>query len=267
MTTKLNQINRIYFDGNENIVIQDIENSVITINKNNPDEINSFFINFSERLSEFETILTKNQNNFNDLNKLLSGFLKENRAVYVTGTGAFNISDLEQKCAKIVGSVIAELNYNLIVGGWEGVDYIVADEYSKTIREQNIRLSSKLAQIVPFNKQPIYKGGNVEYVKEGVMEWIECLKRANVLIIIGGAGGTYDAFEFAKQEMIPTIPFAFTGGDARRAFAEIINDSTSFKIIYSNISIFRNFEFDSDEIRENLKLLLPIIFKQQSFNI
>lgn len=45
-------INKAEIDGDGNIVIQDADNSDITINMNNPEEIRNFFIDFQARLSE-----------------------------------------------------------------------------------------------------------------------------------------------------------------------------------------------------------------------
>jgi hypothetical protein len=45
-------INKAEINGEGNIVIQDADNSEITINMNNPEEIRNFFIDFQTRLSE-----------------------------------------------------------------------------------------------------------------------------------------------------------------------------------------------------------------------
>jgi hypothetical protein len=45
-------ISKAEIDGNGNIVIQNADNSTITINKDNPEEIRKFFIDFQNKLSE-----------------------------------------------------------------------------------------------------------------------------------------------------------------------------------------------------------------------
>ena len=45
-------INKAEIDGNGNILIQDADNSEITINVNSPEEIRNFFIDFQDKLSE-----------------------------------------------------------------------------------------------------------------------------------------------------------------------------------------------------------------------
>ena len=45
-------INKAEVKGDGNVVIQDADNSEITINTNNPEEIRKFFIDFQNKLSE-----------------------------------------------------------------------------------------------------------------------------------------------------------------------------------------------------------------------
>ncbi len=61
-------INRAEIDGNGNILIQDADNSEITINVNNPEEIRKFLIDFQNKLSSIpmeiiELMASKNPNN------------------------------------------------------------------------------------------------------------------------------------------------------------------------------------------------------------
>lgn len=56
-------INKAEIDGNGNVVIQDSDNSEITINMNNPEEIRKFFIDFQQKLSSIpKTILELMEN-------------------------------------------------------------------------------------------------------------------------------------------------------------------------------------------------------------
>lgn len=60
-------INKAEIDGNGNILIQDADNSEITINVNSPEEIRNFFIDFQDKLSEIpkqilELMESKNSN-------------------------------------------------------------------------------------------------------------------------------------------------------------------------------------------------------------
>ena len=49
------KINKAEIDGDGNVLIQDADNSEITINMNNPEEIRKFFIDFQEKLHSLPT--------------------------------------------------------------------------------------------------------------------------------------------------------------------------------------------------------------------
>ena len=62
-------INKAEIDGNGNVVIQDSDNSEITINMSNPEEIRKFFIDFQQKLSSLplEIIELMEAKNTNDV--------------------------------------------------------------------------------------------------------------------------------------------------------------------------------------------------------
>lgn len=232
MGSDLKKLNKVFFDGDDNIVIQDINNSRITINRNNPKELQEFFNRFSNRITEMKAVLINQKDSYAELKDLINKHYPDARTtVMVVGTGAYDLPQTAYKASIGVGRLLADLDYNLIVGGWEGVDYVVADEYSKELQTKDIRLSDALMQVVNSGRQPIFKGGEVVNVQEGIMEWIEGLKRADILILIGGEGGTYETFLYAKQEKIPILPLPLTGGDAQRVYSEIISAPDAFPFI------------------------------------
>ncbi|MDZ8188054.1 MAG: TIR domain-containing protein [Nostoc sp. ChiSLP02] len=150
--------------------------------------------------------------------------LRSKKSILVAGTGSFNIPNEVNWCAQKLGEKIAESNYNLITGGWEGVDYVVADNFAQKIAQKNLRLTEKLTHIVPQGKQPVFKGGNVEYTEPGINEWLGCLRHSDLVILVGGAGGTYETYLCAKQEKIPVVPIVCTNGDAKKVFDEMLQN-------------------------------------------
>ncbi|MFN6535574.1 MAG: toll/interleukin-1 receptor domain-containing protein [Nostoc sp. EkiNYC01] len=150
--------------------------------------------------------------------------LRSKKSILVAGTGNFNIPNEVNWCAQKLGEKIAEDNYNLVTGGWEGVDYVVADKFAEKIAQKNLRLTDKLTHVVPQGKQPIFKGGNVEYTEPGINEWLDCLRYSDLVILVGGVGGTYETYLYAKQEKIPVIPIVCTDGDAKKVFDEILQN-------------------------------------------
>ncbi|WP_392532162.1 toll/interleukin-1 receptor domain-containing protein [Nostoc sp. C117] len=148
--------------------------------------------------------------------------LRSQKSILVAGTGNFNIPDEVNWCAQKLGEKIAEYNYNLITGGWQGVDYVVADKFAEKIAQKNLRLTDKLTHVVPRGKQPVFKGGKVEYTESGINEWLDCLRHSDLVILVGGVGGTYETYLYAKQEKIPVIPIVCTNGDAKKVFDEML---------------------------------------------
>ena len=84
-------INKAEIDGNGNVVIQEADNSVITINMNSPEEIRNFFIDFQASLSQIpkqilELMESKNSNDI-EVDKGASIYLSLN---FLFGTGGFS---------------------------------------------------------------------------------------------------------------------------------------------------------------------------------
>ncbi|MFG6095908.1 TIR domain-containing protein [Leptothoe sp. ISB3NOV94-8A] len=150
--------------------------------------------------------------------------LRSTKSILVAGTGKFHLPAEINWCAQKLGKKIAEHTYHLITGGWEGVDYVVADAFAQQLSQDNVRLTGKLTQIVPRGKQPVFKGGAVQYTESGVNEWLDCLQRSDLVILLGGIGGTYETYEYARQERIPVLPIVCTHGDAKRVFDEMLRN-------------------------------------------
>lgn len=195
--------------------------------------------------------------------------LRHRKTILVAGTGKYHIPAEINWCAQKLGKKIAERTYNLMTGGWEGVDYVVADAFSQQISQDNTRLTDKLTQIVPQGKQPAFKGGTVEYTEAGVNEWLDCLKRADLVILLGGVGGTYETYQYARQERIPVIPIVCTDGDAKRVFDEMLRDwdrllmgSVSPEQFKSLNQYINNAETAEDVIEDVVEMVDEIIFSK-----
>lgn len=260
MSKELKKLNKISLEGNENIVIQDIENTTITINKGNPEELKKFFAKYGEKMMDLEDVLYGNKKEFEQLKSILvEQYAKFQKKIMVVGTGAYNLPENVYKSAVAVSKLLAEMNYNLVVGGWEGVDYVVADEFSKIINNTDFRLSEKLTQIVSRGKEPIFRGGQINYVEQGVMEWVEGLKTAKALIVIGGQGGTYETFIYARQEKVPVLPIAFSGGDAERIFNEMTSNINNYKYLDNFQNDF--FKLKNENFIEGLTKIIKNFFE------
>ena len=151
--------------------------------------------------------------------------MAEVKWVLVAGTGNYELPDSILWTSKAVGARLARHGYGLVVGGWSGVDYVVAEEYAKEIQRKGARVRDSLIQVVPHNSDlPRFRGGHVVYVTAGVLEFTESIKYCNAAILLGGIGGAYGVFQVARQEQKPVFPFPGTGGDARQAYLELLSD-------------------------------------------
>ena len=135
--------------------------------------------------------------------------------VLVVGTGWLQLPKPVQYAAEQVGAAVANAGGILITGGWPGVDHLAARSFSEAIGQENPPRLDDLVQIIE-GQEADFKGGKVIRVEQNRRSE-ESLKHADVVILIGGAGGTWEAFRSALSQKKLVIPFLNTGTDARHA--------------------------------------------------
>lgn len=146
-----------------------------------------------------------------------------NKWIWVAGTG-FDLTEEEVRTAKAVGQFIAEQGYGLITGGWPGVDYLVAEAYYNTLESIiDVEKKNYLIQFVETGHEADFKKGKIQTVSPEDSKDIS-REKAFVVISIGGKGGTFGIFEYAREYNLPFIPLFHTGGDSARAFNILSND-------------------------------------------
>lgn len=196
-----------------------------------------------------EQSLTKSQIRYGIIEFLKTLEGSSHLSVLVAGTGRYNLPEDVYLIAKCIGAKLGKEGMKLICGGWEGVDFVVADEYSKSANKNKTRLSENLIQVVSESREPVFKGGDVIYVREGIKEWQEAIKYADVVLLIGGEGGTYETYIYAHQEGRPIIPIPSVGGDSKNIHQEIVEkwnywQNTFFKAITKQDFNMLNFPVD-----------------------
>jgi hypothetical protein len=133
-------------------------------------------------------------------------------------SGELSDSDFPEKIRQTcdaLGKLLAHGGYGVITGGWKGVDETVARVFARELARERRPLEDRLTQVVAETKMPSYPAGNLILVKEGREEWIEGIRLANAVILIGGRGGTRATGEFALEAGKAVFPLADTGGDAK----------------------------------------------------
>ena len=136
--------------------------------------------------------------------------------VLVVGTGTYELPSPVHKAAFQVGSAVGRLNYGLITGGWAGVDHVAARAFAEARTDEKTSLVDRLLQIVEGNQNPDFTGGAIERVVIGE-GYNAAIERADIVVLIGGAGGTWVAFRHALAANRPVIPLMKTETDAEAA--------------------------------------------------
>ncbi|RYZ35519.1 MAG: hypothetical protein EOP49_33420 [Sphingobacteriales bacterium] len=158
--------------------------------------------------------------------------------VLVVGTGTKRYSDDQEYAGKIIGQVLADNRYRLISGGWPGVDEAVSMSYVQRLQSQQIAVEDQLLQLITQDIKPQHTNGIIERVKN--QDWQNAvLKKAFVVIMIGGEGRNYDTFIKANEAAIPVLPISFTKGDAAKAYS-FLKDSKSPVVVTANPAIRLN---------------------------
>ena len=149
-------------------------------------------------------------------------WVRKNQYVLVVGTGKPRLNPVEQSACTAVGGLLASEGYGVITGGWPGVDQQVSEAYLKKLDEfGGIFRSDLVLHYMMGGDKPAEKQGAVVDIAPGT--WFEhTLSRVIAVIMIGGEGGTYETYQSAQRARVPVIPISSTGGDAERAFREII---------------------------------------------
>ncbi|WP_247237707.1 TIR domain-containing protein [Telluribacter sp. SYSU D00476] len=134
--------------------------------------------------------------------------------------------------AEELGRSLAEQGYGLVVGGWPGVDYLAAKGFAAGLKAKQLPLSDYLIQVVardrpayyPANASyPDFEGGYLITVSNGVREWIEAIKYADAVVIVGGEGGAGETYLYASQEQRPVFPLLGSGGDATFVYNDCVH--------------------------------------------
>jgi hypothetical protein len=143
------------------------------------------------------------------------------KKILVVGTGNERFTQVQRWMANAVGRMLAINGYGLICGGWRGVDEYTAREFVAAISPASS--AERMATVVTEYRNAGYQYGTLVTVK-GDKTWYDfTIGQAFAVILIGGEGGTYDAYERAKKDRVPVIPIAATGGDAGQVYKELLD--------------------------------------------
>lgn len=141
--------------------------------------------------------------------------------VLVAGTGQYNLPEPVQWLSTAIARMLAESGCMLIVGGYEGVDHIVAREFVAALRARGHLLRGRILQVGRALGETDFYDPEVEQVPGGAAEYELQVTSADAAILIGGVGGVYETFERAARRGMAMIPLPASGGDALKAFNDL----------------------------------------------
>ena len=147
--------------------------------------------------------------------------------------------------------MLAVEGYDVVDGGWQGVDYVMAESYASTLDQAGIPVDDHLTHVLEqWQSHPDYRRGKV----------VRTPLKADALIVIGGAGATG---EIARQMMndVPVLPVRGTGSDAADVFDElfIANPLRRRELLILDVNI--DSPQDAVRIAANIASLLRLYFE------
>jgi len=143
--------------------------------------------------------------------------------VLVAGTGASRgfSAELEAVSRKL-GTRLESARCGLVTGGWPGVDEWVARSFADAAYKHEAPLEDALVQVVVRTEEPAFAAGQLVFVDSGEGEWQEPIRRADVVLLLGGLGGTGETGRRALEMRKAVLPIADTGGDAKAVYIEML---------------------------------------------
>jgi hypothetical protein len=141
------------------------------------------------------------------------------KPVLVAGTGQFKLPENVWPVADSVGLMLAREGHTLVCGGWQGVDHVVARTFDYNVRSATgIGRPHRLVQVLATGAVPDYSASAGTRVIIGEDGWpLTSVRLCNAAVLVGGEGGTYQAFEECLRQGRPVVPLESTGGDAASA--------------------------------------------------
>jgi predicted Rossmann-fold nucleotide-binding protein len=149
--------------------------------------------------------------------------------VLVAGTGVESAFTAQLRhVSEQLGTQLGAAGFGVVTGGWPGVDESVARAFAKQVLDGGGALEDRLIQMVVEDDDPAFSAGQLVFVKRGEPEWLEPIRRANAVVLVGGVGGTLKTGALALDMSKPVLPLAETGGDARTLYMNMLRSWERF---------------------------------------
>lgn len=144
------------------------------------------------------------------------------KRILVVGTGENQLSE-EHIAAEAVGAGLARAGFRLICGGWPGVDQVATESFRSEVNAAGMNPFERIIQVLLHGRVPVHSSGRVERVASADAEFSRSIELADALVLIGGRGATYEMYQAARRAMKPAFALADSGGDAKRAYFDMLD--------------------------------------------
>jgi tetratricopeptide (TPR) repeat protein len=176
--------------------------------------------------------------------------------ILIAGTGSSELPAEVVRLTERLGETLAARGLNLVVGGFQGIDNVVGRAFADAVQASGEAVESRFLQILAPGKRPDLGAGRIVHTKN---EFVERVKRADAVVLIGGRGGTYGSFEHARRQGKPAYPLPTTGGDARRIFDEFLASQRKGEISARRLALLEVDILDGSGIDVLLRRLMALI--------
>jgi hypothetical protein len=149
--------------------------------------------------------------------------------ILVAGTGRFTLPKKIRSVAEHLGDWLAKNQFGLITAGWIGVDFITARSFANALRDAGTAIDDYLVHVVKRGREPDFTLGRRIDVDNDEQEYSQSVDLADGVLLIGGLGGTRSVGVQALKAGKPLYPLAFTHGDAKQMFNEILEAWEKYK--------------------------------------
>jgi hypothetical protein len=151
--------------------------------------------------------------------------LMPRRWVRIAGTATYELRPEALLVSPLLAEMLAQEGYGLIVGGFQGVDHVVARRFVEALEDsQPVRADSDwLIQVVSHGRDPDYQKGRIivaNFDKDAIRLGVEL---ADAVILVCGMQGVSQVVAAAQGLGKPVLPLAATGGTSQGVYQQMLS--------------------------------------------
>jgi hypothetical protein len=159
------------------------------------------------------------------------------KRILVVGTALYQLPSPVIHAARAIGQALALAGFDLMSGGCQGVDYLVAEAYVHAVQTRLANVEQRFTQVVQQWRDPAFPGGWIERVNSD-SEWTgRVTKSADAVLIVGGMKGAADTARVFMRLQKPAIPLPGTGDAARALWRELSEQPTEISDLLEALDI------------------------------